>query len=138
MKTELNPYFSFKDNTREAMEFYKSVFGGTLTVSTFKDFHASTDPREDSLVMHSVLKADNGIAFMASDTPARLEYRPDSNGSVALSGDDDAELKNYFQKLSSGGTITQPLVKATWGDSFGMCKDKFGITWMVNISAPKS
>ena len=138
MTTTLNPYFSFKDNAREAMEFYKSVFGGKLTLSTFKDFHASQDPSEDDNIMHSVLEAENGIRFMAADTPHGMPYRPDSNGSVALSGDDEAEMKNYFQKLSSGGTVTQPLEKAVWGDSFGMCKDKFGINWFVNISAPKT
>ncbi len=137
MKTELDPYFSFKDNTREAMEFYKSVFGGKLTINTFRDFHASMDPSDDNKIMHSVLEAESGIRFMAADTPGGMESLPESNGRVALSGEDEKELTSYFNKLSAGGVVTQPLVKATWGDSFGMCKDKFGIQWMVNITAPK-
>ncbi len=137
MKTELNPYFSFKDNAREAMEFYKSVFGGKLTLSTFRDFHASQNPADDEKIMHSVLEAEGGFRFMASDTSSGMDYRPDSNGRVALSGENEGELTSYFTKLSAGGVVTQPLVKAAWGDSFGMCKDKFGILWMVNIAAPK-
>ena len=68
MQTKLNPYISFKDNTREAMEFYKSVFDGKLTVNTFKDFHASPDPSEDNKVMHSVLEAINAMPLSASST----------------------------------------------------------------------
>lgn len=138
MNSQLNPYLSFKDNAREAMEFYRTVFGGKLTVSTFKEFHASQDPSEDNLIMHSVLEANNGITFMASDTPNRMEYRPGTNMSMSLSGDNETELKGYFEKLAAGGMVTMPLEKAMWGDSFGMCTDKFGVPWLVNISAPKA
>jgi PhnB protein len=134
MQSKLNPYLSFKDNTREAMEFYHTVFGGKLNLSTFKEFNASQDPSEDNLIMHSVLEADNGITIMASDTPNRMEYRPGTNMSMSLSGDNEAELKGYFEKLSAGGMVTMPLEKAIWGDSFGMCTDKFGVPWLVNIS----
>jgi PhnB protein len=138
MQTKLNPYLSFKDNTREAMEFYRTVFGGKLNVSTFKEFHASQDPSEDNMIMHSQLDADNGITIMASDTPNRMEYRPGTHMSMSLSGDNEAELKAYFEKLSAGGTITMPLEKAIWGDWFGMCTDKFGVPWLVNITAQKA
>lgn len=138
MQTRLNPYLSFKDNAREAMTFYKAVFGGKLTMSTFKEFHASQDPGEDELIMHSTLEADNGITFMASDTPGHMEYKVGANCSMSLSGDNEAELKGYFEKLSAGGTVTMPLEKAMWGDTFGMCTDKFGVPWLVNIAGPKA
>ena len=91
MQSKLNPYLSFKDNTREAMEFYRTVFGGKLDLSTFKELHASQDPSEDNMIMHSVLEADNGITIMASDTPSRMEYRAGTNMSMSLSGDNEAE-----------------------------------------------
>jgi PhnB protein len=138
MQSKLNPYLSFKDNAREAMEFYRTVFGGKLTTSTFKEFHASQDPSEDELIMHSVLEADNGMTFMASDTPNRMEYKPGTNFSMSLSGDNEAELKDYFEKLSAGGNIIMPLEKAIWGDTFGMCTDKFGVPWLVNIAGQKA
>jgi PhnB protein len=137
MKTLLNPYLNFKDNTREAMEFYHSVFGGKLEMSTFKDYHATTDPKEENKIMHAMLEAENGITFMASDTLNTMEYRPGNNINISLSGDNAPELTAYFQKLSAGGTITMPLATAQWGDTFGMCKDKFGIGWLVNIAAKK-
>ena len=138
MQSKLNPYISFKDNTREAMDFYKTVFGGKLMMSTFKDYHASQDPSEDEKIMHSVLEADNGIVFMASDTPDRMEYKAGTNYSMSLSGDDEAELRGYFEKLSVGGTITMPLEQAPWGDMFGMLTDKFGVAWLVNITGQKA
>lgn len=138
MAIQLNPYLNFKDNAREAMEFYSSIFDGKLDVRTFKDFHASQDPSEDNLVMHSVLESDINIKFMAADTPKRMEYKPGNNFSMSLSGEasDENMLRGYFEKLADGGTVTMPLGKAMWGDTFGMCIDKFGIHWMVNISAP--
>ncbi len=137
MSTILNPYLSFKNNTREAMEFYESVFGGKLTMNTFKEFHASQDPSEDNKIMHAELHADNGIVFFASDTPDRMQYHPGENISMSLNGDNEPELTSYFEKLSAGGKVTMPLEKAVWGDTFGMCTDQFGINWIVNINAPK-
>jgi PhnB protein len=137
MPAKLNPYLNFKDSTRQAMEFYKSIFGGELRLSTFKDYHVSTDPSEDDKIMHAELNNGNGIDFMAADTPNRMGYHPGSNFNMSLSGDDEAELKAYFTKLSVGGRVSQPLEKAPWGDSFGMCTDKFGINWFVNINAKK-
>ena len=138
MQSKLNPYLGFKDNTREAMEFYSTVFGGKLELHTFKEYNASQDPSEDHLIMHSVLEAENGITFMASDTPNRMEYRAGTNMSMSLSGDNEAELKAYFEKLSAGGRVTMPLEKAIWGDSFGMCTDTFGVQWLVNIAGQKA
>jgi PhnB protein len=138
MQSVLNPYIAFRDNAREAMEFYQSVFGGKLEVNTFKEFQASQDPAEDDKIMHAMLQAENGITLMGADTPNSMEYDPGSNISLSLSGDDEAELRGYFEKLSAGGTVVEPLEKAPWGDTFGMVVDKFGTTWMVNISGGSS
>lgn len=137
MGTKLNPYLNFKDNTRAAMEFYQSAFGGKLTMSTFKEFQASEDSEDADKIMHSELETENGIVFMAADTPSHLEYRPGTNFSMSISGEDQTELTDYFEKLSVGGTVTQPLTQAPWGDTFGMLIDKFAITWLVNIAGKK-
>jgi PhnB protein len=134
MSVRLNPYLSFRDNAREAMEFYRSVFGGELTMNTFKEYNASSEPSEDDLVMHAQLEGEHGVVFMGSDTPQRMEYKPGNTFSMSLSGDDDAVLSGWFQKLADGGTVTMPLEKAPWGDTFGMCVDRYGVNWLVNIS----
>ena len=74
---------------------------------------------------------------MGADTPPGMEHQPGNNIAVSLSGDDGDELRGYWEKLSGGGTVTVPLEKQMWGDEFGMCDDRFGITWMVNISQPQ-
>ncbi|MEZ7236831.1 VOC family protein [Rhodococcus sp. GXMU-t2271] len=134
MTTRLNPYISFRDNARQAMEFYRSVFGGELNVSTFAEMHASDDPSEQDKVMHSMLSSPNGLVLMAADTPSQMSYSPGDNISISLSGDDETELRGYWDKLSDGGTVAMPLERAPWGDHFGMCTDRFGIQWMVNIA----
>ena len=134
MATKLNPYLSFRDTAREAMEFYRDVFGGDLTVSTFGEFGASDDPGERDKVMHAALDAPNGLTLMAADTPAAMEYTPGNNISISLSGEDEDQLRGYWDKLADGATVTMPLDKAPWGDIFGMCTDRFGVQWLVNIA----
>lgn len=132
--TTLNPYLGFRDNAKEAMEFYQTVFGGELTMSTFGEFHASEDPSEQDKIMHAQLHSPNDLILMAADTPNSMSYTPGDNYSVSLSGDDEAELRGYYDKLAVGGTVLQPLEAAPWGDIFGMLKDRFGVTWLVNVS----
>ena len=135
MPSILNPYLSFGKNARQAMDFYRSVFGGDVNVMTFGDM--AHDPAEKDMVMHAQLNAPNGMVLMGSDTPAAMARTVGNNISVSLSGSDEAELRGYWDKLAAGGTVTYPLAKAPWGDSFGMLNDKFGIPWMVNIAGPR-
>ncbi len=88
MTTRLNPYLGFRDNAREAMDFYQSVFGGELTKSTFAEFQASEDPAEQEKIMHSMLVTDRGLVLMGADTPNSMEFAAGKNDhSVSLSGD---------------------------------------------------
>ncbi|GII31583.1 VOC family protein [Planotetraspora mira] len=132
MASRLNPYISFAGNAREALEFYKHVFGGTLVLNTFGDFGAQNSVEADK-IMHGMLETDSGFTIMGSDTPPGMEHTPGDNIAVSLSGDDADELRGYWDKLADGGTVSVPLDKQMWGDEFGMCVDRFGISWMVNI-----
>ncbi len=108
MASQLNPYLNFNGNTRQAMEFYASVFGGTLNLNTFADYGAQGTPDADR-IMHAALETDAGYTIMAADVTSEMEYH---------------------------GTVTMPLAKQAWGDEFGMCVDQFGVPWLVNISQP--
>ncbi len=136
MAARLNPYISFPGTAREAMEFYKGVFGGTLALSTYGEFGAP-DAESADKVMHGMLETDGGFTLMVSDLPPGMEHEPGNNITVSLSGDDEAELRGYWDRLSEGGTVTVPLEKQMWGDVFGACTDRFGIPWMVNIAQPQ-
>ncbi|PRY42230.1 VOC family protein [Umezawaea tangerina] len=133
MASVLNPYISFTDNAREAMEYYQGVFGGELTLNTFGEFGADDAPFADK-IMHGMLKTDSGYTLMAADTPPGMEHNPGTNVTISLSGSDGDDLRGYWEKLSDGGTVSVPLEKQMWGDEFGACVDRFGIPWMVNIT----
>jgi PhnB protein len=136
--SRLNPYISFPGTARQAMEFYRGVFGGELNVSTFGEFGGAGGPDgpDPDGIMHAQLETPSGYTLMASDTPPGMDVTAGTNISVSLSGDDADALRGYFQKLSDGGSVTMPLEKQMWGDEFGMVTDPFGITWMVNVSQP--
>src|SRR5579859_2599177 len=137
MASRLNPYLSFNGNARQALEFYRGVFGGDLTVSTFAEFGMADGPDADK-VMHGQLETDAGYTIMAADVPGHMVYQAAAGFSVSLSGDDGDALRGYWEKLAAGGTTTMPLQKQVWGDEFGMCVDQFGTSWLVNISAPQA
>ena len=129
----LNPYFSFRDTAEEAMTFYRSVFGGELSVSRFSEYGASDDPAEQDKVMHSMLTTGTGMVLMAADTPNSMDLRVGDNVSVSVSGDDESVMRGWWEALGAGGTVTMPLEEAPWGGLFGMCTDRFGIHWMFSV-----
>ena len=136
MASRLNPYISFGGDARQAMEFYQAVFGGNLTLSTFGEFGAP-DPGSADKIMHANLETDRGFTLMGADTPPGMEHNPGNNIAVSLSGDDADELRGYWEQLSAGGSVSVPLERQMWGDEFGACEDRFGISWMVNIAQPQ-
>jgi PhnB protein len=132
--TTLNPYLNFPGTARDAITFYARVFGGEPTVSTFGEFGMAQDPAQADLVMHSQLTSPSGLVLMASDSPDSADLVVGSNVSVSLSGDDEAELRGYWDALVDGGQVTVPMEASPWGDVFGMLVDKFGINWLVNVA----
>ena len=134
MTSRLNPYLSFADTARQALEFYREVFGGDLVISTYGQAGGADGPDADK-VMHGQLETPAGYTLMASDAPAGMEHSQGSSISISLSGD-DPELRGYFSQLAEGGQVTVPMEKQMWGDEFGMCVDRFGVAWLVNVSQP--
>jgi len=134
MTSRLNPYISFRDNAREAITFYQEVFGGDLVINTFGQYGAAPEGTDPEGVMHAQLETPLGFTIMASDVPAFMEFTPGASIRISLSGDDADELRGYYAKLVDGGSADVPLEKQVWGDEFGMGTDKFGVSWLVNIT----
>lgn len=132
--TRITPYINFEDNAREVFEFYKSVFGGELTITTFGEAPMETPPEAEGLVMHADLTSD-ALRIMGSDRMPGMDGTVGDNFQLALGGDDEEELTGYFNALSEGGSVTMPLAVQFWGDHFGMLVDKFGVQWMVNVAS---
>lgn len=135
MAVQLNPYLNFRGEARAALELYRSVFGGDLSLNTFAEFMPADqlDATDADNIMHASLRTPDGLELMAADVPQAMEISP--NGTVSLSGDDSERLRGYWDGLGAGGTVLMPLEKQMWGDEFGMLVDRFGVSWMVNITS---
>jgi len=140
MSVKLTSYVNFNGNAAEALEFYQAIFGGVVESDTFGAFNEASGgampvPEEDNnKIMHATLTGEH-VELMISDYPSSWDNLPtESNITLSLSGDDDAVLRSYWSQLSEGGKILQLLEVAPWGDAFGSLTDKFGVSWMVNIS----
>ena len=134
MTVRLNPYIGFDGEAREAMDFYATVFGGELTTNTYGEAGMSDAPEQAAKIMHSMLDVGPGLVIMASDAPPGMPRDEGSRITMSLSGDDEATLRGYWDGLVEGGAVAVQLERAPWGDSFGMCTDRFGVNWMVNIT----
>ncbi|MDX3382510.1 VOC family protein [Streptomyces niveiscabiei] len=135
MASRLNPYLTFTGEARQALEFYEQVFGGTLSLNTYGSF-GQAGPDFADKIMHGMLETPAGFTLMGADTPPGMAPPAEHRYSISLSGDDDTELRGWWEKLSAGGSVSVPLDQQMWGDVFGMCTDRFGVPWMVNITAP--
>lgn len=128
----LEPYLFFKGNCREAMEFYKSVFGGDLEVSDADPAQMGDMPNADwfkGKVMHASLKGP--VNLMASDSPTASDKA--AKVELSLGGTDEKAMRELFDKLAEGGKVKMPLQKQFWGDVYGQLLDKYNIDWMMNI-----
>lgn len=132
-KVIIEPYLFFKGNTREAMEFYKSVFGGELHITTIAELPEGTPTMPGSKpenVVHASLRG-GAINLMATDSQTASDHA--AKIELSLGGTDEAQLREIFNKLSDGGKVKMELKKQFWGDIFGSLTDKYGIDWMMNI-----
>jgi PhnB protein len=134
----LDVYIYYQGNCREAMTFYKDIFGGELTLTTYGDTPKQAsegigEVKPDN-IMHSVLEGGD-IKLMGSDT--EKASKDAAKIDLSLGGSDETKLRDIFSKLAEGGEVHQPLSKMFWGDTFGSLSDKFGINWMMNITSAK-
>ena len=130
-------HLNFRGDARAALAFYQSVFGGQLTIVTYADAHAVQNPAEAEQVMWGQVAGENGFNVMAYDVPSRLEW---SAGEipffVSVRGADAEEIRGYWEKLAVGAAIVQALAPAGWSPLYGMLKDRFGVTWVLDVEVP--
>ena len=134
MNATVSPYLNFNGNTAEAMRFYQSILGGDLNIQTFADAGMAQNDNEKNLTLHAALTS-NGITLFASDGRPNAKVVFGDNVHPSLQGSDSERLTGHFNGLAAGGNVDMPLAKQFWGDTFGMLTDKFGVHWMVNITA---
>ena len=135
MSVVTTTHINFRGQARSALAFYQSVFGGDLAAISYKDAGAVQNPAEADQIMRGQVASDAGFHVMAYDVPSAMDW---SAGTipyfVSVRGDDADELTSYWEKLVTGGTIIQPLAPAGWSPLYGMVRDQFGVTWVLDIA----
>jgi PhnB protein len=135
MSISVTPHLNFRGNAREALTFYQTVFGGDLVVVTYADM-GNPDPATADLVTWGQVSADNGFRVMAYDVYPNLPYEQGAHSFyVSVRGTDEAELRGYWDQLTDGATVSQPLSPAPWAPLYGQLTDRYGVTWVLDIAA---
>ncbi|MCP2636586.1 VOC family protein [Microbacterium sp. HD4P20] len=138
MTIAVTPHLNFRGSAREALEFYRTVFGGELAIIRYADM-GSSDPDTADLVVWGQVSAPNGFRIMAYDVYPHLAWDQGHDPFfVSVRGTDAAELARYWDKLSDGATVRQPLEASAWAPLYGQLTDRFGVTWVLDIAAAYS
>ena len=134
--TQIHAYINFPGNCREAMSFYRDCLGGELTLQAIKDTPMAAECKEgtENDIMHSTLQKD-GLLLMASDMIGPEGLHQGNNMSLCVNCSSEEEIRTFFQNLSAGGTVIDPLKQQFWGALFGVLTDKFGIRWLFNYDS---
>ncbi|NUO98441.1 MAG: VOC family protein [Nonomuraea sp.] len=127
-------HLNFRGDAREALTFYRSVFGGDLAVVTYEDAGNVREPSEADQVMWGQVAAGNGFRVMAYDVPSSMPWAQGENAFfVSLRGDSAEEVGAYWEGLCDGATVVRPLAAAPWAPLYGMLKDRFGVIWVLDV-----
>ncbi|MFI6787974.1 VOC family protein [Nonomuraea sp. NPDC050383] len=136
MSVQSVTHLNFRGDARAALEFYQSVFGGHLSVVTYKDAGNPQDAAEADQVMWGQVVSDRGFHVMAYDVPSRLPWdRGENSFFLSVRGDSAEEITAYWERLSEGASIAQPLGPAQWAPLYGMLTDRFGVVWVVDVAS---
>lgn len=134
MTIKTTVHLNFRGQARAALEFYQSVFGGEIMLLSYRDAQAVQEPAEADQIMWGQVESSDGFRVMAYDVPSRMEHDAGTIPVfVSVRGDDADAVNAYWAKLVEGGTVIQPIGPAAWSPLYGMARDKFGITWVMDL-----
>ena len=134
MSVNVTPHLNFRGDARRALDFYQSAFDGEVMIATYTDIHAVEDPSQADQVAWGQVSTSNGFRVMAYDVqPSKGFDKGENPFYVALRGTNADEIKGYWEGLADGATILTPLAPAPFAPLYGMLKDRFGITWVVDV-----
>ena len=150
MSITTTTHLNFTGQAREALGFYRSVFGGELVVATYADMGMPADlPGADGVVFGQVV-SEGGFRVMAydvpvhgrQDMPAPSTRRQDGltlTGErffVSVRGGTAEEVAALWAGLAEGATVLEEFAPSAWSPGFGMLTDRFGVTWVLDVAAP--
>lgn len=150
MTVQTTTHLNFRGEARAALDFYQSVFGGHVAVTTYAELGMPTDVPGADKVVFGLVAADNGFRVMAYDVPGETGGTLTGGGTtrrengttltdqalfVSVTLDSLEEAQGYWDELVVGGSVVEPLAASAWSPGFGMLTDRFGVTWSVGVQA---
>ena len=134
MSLTVTTHLNFRGNARAALAFYQAVFGGKISIVSYRDAGNLESAAELEHVMWGQVAADNGFRIMAFDVPSGRPYHAGENAVfVAVHADTAQELTQHWAALADGAAILQPLAPSAWSPLYGMLQDRFGVTWVLSV-----
>ncbi|MEV0017170.1 VOC family protein [Streptomyces tendae] len=134
MTAQAVTHLNFRGDASEALTFYRSAFGGDLTLVTYKDAGNVQDPTAADQVMFGQVATADGLRVMAYDVPSDLPWNQGENAFfVSVRGETTDEITGYWERLAEGATVLRPLGAAQWAPLYGMLRDRFGVTWVLDV-----
>ena len=135
MTIKTTAHLNFRGDARAALKFYQSVFGGEITLLSYRDAKAVQEPAEADQIMWGQVESADGFRVMAYDVPSHMDYAPGTIPMFMSVRGDDADVVNaHWARLVEGGTVVQPIGPAAWSPLYGMVRDKFGVTWVMDLA----
>jgi PhnB protein len=149
MSIQTTPHLNFRGDARAALEFYQSAFGGQVVIATYGDFGMPEEAPGSDKVVFGQVQTEEGFRVMAYDIPGQPGGADRNTGSthrengitttdqpffVSVRGETSEEIQGYWEKLSAGASIVEPLAESAWSPGFGMLTDIFGVTWILDVA----
>lgn len=132
-------HLNFNGQARAALDFYHAIFNGQQTLVTYAQAGRGADAADPAHILWGQVTGEDGIALMAYDVQAGLDFDPGEKAFfVSLRGDDADTIAALWNGLADGATIVQPLAPSFWSPLYGMLRDRFGVTWVVDVAVPYS
>jgi PhnB protein len=95
--------------------------------------------RTPGCALTSQVTAPNGFRVMAYDVQPSKDFNAGRNAYyIALRGDDADEIQQMWEGLADGATIITPLAPAPFASLCGMLTDRYGVTWIVDVTLPRN
>lgn len=136
-----HPYLNFPGTCREAFTRYHEIFGGELVLLPMSDVPGGTEqplpPELADRILHAALKVD-GFVLMASDAQDDATFGPVQGMYVDFSTKDAAAAERVFGQLCEDGKVEMPFGATFFSPGFGICVDRFGTPWMVDVDASEA
>jgi PhnB protein len=126
--TGLTPYLSFPGTAREALEFYRDVFGGELYLGTYGEFARDDGPAD--AIAHGMLRGDVEL-FAADAGEGEATLRLEGVLFSLLGTAEPETLERWFAALAASGSDVDQLQERPWDAHDGQVTDRFGVRWLI-------